>query len=91
VTTFGVPIYSVFLPLIVWAVSTPSPFRRAHARQAFSFQCVFLVLSVIAVGLLIVGVLSPLKANTKANNTVPTRRRFLHAVPPTRVSSGQGL
>jgi uncharacterized Tic20 family protein len=56
----GVPIYGLFLPLIVWAVSAASPFRRAHARQAFSFQCVFLALWVVAVGLTIFGLLSPL-------------------------------
>jgi uncharacterized Tic20 family protein len=56
----GVPIYGLFLPLIVWAVSASKPFRRAHARQAFSFQCIFLALWVVAVGLTIFGALSPL-------------------------------
>jgi hypothetical protein len=40
----GVPIYSVVLPGIVWATSSARPFARAHARQAFSFQCLFLII-----------------------------------------------
>src|SRR5260370_36340855 len=56
----GVPLYSVLLPLVVWATSGTKPFRRAHARQAFSFQCLFLVVWLIAVGLMLFGVLGPL-------------------------------
>ncbi len=46
------PIYSLFLPLIIWAVSPSHPYRRSHARQAFSFQCVFLAVWVVLVALL---------------------------------------
>jgi hypothetical protein len=60
VAHLGVPIYSVFLPLIIWAVSASHPFRRAHARQAFSFQCIFLVAWVVAVGRSVFGLLPPL-------------------------------
>jgi hypothetical protein len=55
---FGVPIYSVLLPLTIWGTSASHPFRRDNAREAFSFQCVFLGLWIVLVGLMITGRLS---------------------------------
>ena len=57
---FGIPLWSCALPLTIWAVSAGRPFRRAHARQAFTFQCGFLVLWVGAVASMLFGVLAPL-------------------------------
>jgi len=56
----GVPIYGFILPLVVWAVAKESPFRRAHARQAFSFQVGFIAVWVVGVVLMALGTLSPL-------------------------------
>ena len=39
---FGVPLWSVILPAIVWAMAPAGSFRRRHARRAFSFQVVYL-------------------------------------------------
>jgi uncharacterized Tic20 family protein len=41
---FGVPFYGPLLPLVVWALAGRSNFLRAHASQAFSFQCLFLII-----------------------------------------------
>ena len=56
---FGVPLYSVILPLVIWGVSASRPFPRAHARRAFSFQCVFLGVWIVLVGLMLLGVIGP--------------------------------
>lgn len=56
----GVPLYGLLLPLLVWAFSERHPFRRRHASQAFSFQCVFLAGWVVAVVLMMTGRVEPL-------------------------------
>jgi uncharacterized Tic20 family protein len=60
VANLGIPLYIVVCPLLVWAVSTGKPFRRAHACQAFSFQCVVLVAWIVLIALVVFGVISPL-------------------------------
>lgn len=42
VSHLGVPFGSVTLPAFVWLVSPVGSFRRAHARQALSYQLVYL-------------------------------------------------
>lgn len=56
----GVPFNGLFLPLIIWAASESSPFRRSHARQAFSFQVVFLSIWIVLVAYMGFGGLDPL-------------------------------
>ena len=56
----GVPIFSVLLPLAVWSSSPPQSFQRAHARQAFSFQVVFLACWVVLVTLMAIGAVAPM-------------------------------
>ena len=47
----GIPIYGFVLPLVIWAMCRTKPFRRDHARQAFAFQCAFLLPYAAAVAL----------------------------------------
>ena len=56
----GVPFWSVILPAIVWSVSPMGSFRRRHARQAFSFQIVYLPLHVGFTALMLTGPVGPL-------------------------------
>ena len=42
VSHLGVPFWSLILPTVVWSVSPVGSFRRLHARQAFSYQLVYL-------------------------------------------------
>jgi uncharacterized Tic20 family protein len=56
----GIPIYGFILPLVIWAMCRTKPFRRDHARQAFAFQCAFLVPYASAVGLVMFGDLDPI-------------------------------
>lgn len=56
----GVPFWSVVLPTIVWAVSPVGSFRRLHARQAFSYQLVYLPFHVFFTALMIWGAVGPL-------------------------------
>jgi uncharacterized Tic20 family protein len=85
----GIPIYGFILPLIVWAVSEKKPFRRAHSRQALSFQCVFLVPYVICIGLMAFGKLNALVPVTLLAVgfvlEIPQVRRALAGRPPRRL------
>jgi hypothetical protein len=42
VSHLGVPFWSIVLPTVVWAATPAGSFRRRHARQAFSYQLVYL-------------------------------------------------
>ena len=44
----GFPFYTVLLPVVIWVTSQPRSFVRSHARQALSFQCLFLVAWIIS-------------------------------------------
>jgi hypothetical protein len=54
----GVPLYSVVLPVVVYAASSGRSFRRLHARRAIPFQAVFLALWVVVIALAAGGVVS---------------------------------
>ena len=58
VAHLGIPLYSVFCPLVVWTISASHPFRREHARQAFSMQVTFLAVWVVLVVLMAFNVLA---------------------------------
>jgi hypothetical protein len=85
----GVPCWGPVLPLIVWAVSSGRPFRRAHASQAFSFQSVFIVGWAVLTGLVMGGVVGggvPLVVLTIAFAVeLPQVARGLGGKPPRRL------
>jgi hypothetical protein len=60
VSNLGVPFWSLILPTIVWAVSPVGSFRRLHARQAFSYQLVYLPFHLFFTALMIWGPVGPL-------------------------------
>jgi uncharacterized Tic20 family protein len=60
VSHLGVPFGSVLTPTIVWSVSPSGSFRRVHARQAFSYQLVYLPFHVFFTGLMLWGPVGPL-------------------------------
>jgi len=49
----GMPFWSFLLPLFVWLLSKPDSFQRIHARQAFSFQLVWLPVGFVGTVLMI--------------------------------------
>ena len=55
----GVPLYGPVLPGVIWAASSNHPFRKVHAAQAFSFQVVFIVVWVLAIGAYLVTTAMP--------------------------------
>ena len=60
VSHLGVPFLSMALPTIVWSVSPVGSFRRIHARQAFSYQLVYLPFHVFFTALMLWGPVGPL-------------------------------
>jgi hypothetical protein len=56
----GVPFWSMILPAVVWAVSPVGSFRRRHARQAFSYQLVYLPFHIGFTALMVWGPVGPL-------------------------------
>ena len=60
VSHLGVPFWSIILPTIVWAVSPVGSFRRIHARQAFSYQLVYLPFHLFFTALMLWGPVGPL-------------------------------
>ena len=54
----GIPIYSVFLPWVLYAASSARPFRRRHARHSIPFQCGFLALWIVVLALAVSGATS---------------------------------
>ena len=60
VSHLGVPFWSMILPTIVWSVSPVGSFRRSHARQAFSYQLVYLPFHLCFTALMLWGPVGPL-------------------------------
>jgi Protein of unknown function (DUF2510) len=60
VSHLGVPFWSMILPTIVWSVSPVGSFRRVHARQAFSYQVVYLPFHAFFTAMMIWGRVGPL-------------------------------
>lgn len=56
----GIPLYGPMLPMLISLKSKKGSLSRAHARQALSFQCAFLVVWVAISALAVIGLLSPL-------------------------------
>lgn len=56
----GVPLWSVILPLMVWMLAPAGSFRRRHARQAFSFQIVYLPVHIGFTAWMLAGPVGPL-------------------------------
>jgi hypothetical protein len=56
----GVPSFSVITPLIVWSLSSPGTLPRRHARQAFSYQCLYLPIHIALTALMLFGPFMPL-------------------------------
>ena len=57
----GVPFWSMVLPIVVWASSPAGSFRRLHARQAFSYQLVYLPLHLCFTAVMFFGSARPLQ------------------------------
>jgi hypothetical protein len=81
----GIPIYSVFLPLTLYRMST-QPFRRMHARRAIPVQGVFLAFWVVLLALAESGVIAwavlPLVLIAALLLEVPNVARALAGKPP---------
>jgi hypothetical protein len=60
VSHLGVPFWSLILPTVVWSVSPVGSFRRLHARQAFSYQLVYLPFHLFFTALMLWGPVGPL-------------------------------
>jgi uncharacterized Tic20 family protein len=85
----GIPICGFILPLVIWSVCRTKPFQRAHARQAFAFQCLFLVPYVAVVGLVMFGDVDPIAAAAMLGFgfllELPQVARALTGRPPLRM------
>lgn len=56
----GVPFGSVINPLVIWSINPTGSFARGHARQAFSYQCLYLPFHVVCTALMLFGPVAPL-------------------------------
>lgn len=83
----GVPLWSIVIPAIVWSTSPEGSFARAHARQAFSFQLVYLPVGLLSTGLMIWHGPKPLLLCILVGVVLeaPQVVRALRGVPPFRL------